>query len=253
MNRKIEHSLNLLRLHEKQATEMQSFGYHLAFSGGKDSQVIYELAKMAGVKFKAFFNKTSIDPPEILKFIRNNYPDVEWIKPKMTMYQLIYKKGMLPLRQSRYCCAELKETSGNNSIVITGITNQESAKRKQRKEFEKDWDEKNTKFFLHIIKDWKVYEVFEFLKSRGVNWSELYNTQTRIGCVGCPMNPKGMRKDFRDRPNFKKAYTNTVRKLMIEKGKYPEFENAEDVIEWWSSGLPVKEYFADKRQIKMAL
>jgi len=62
MNNKIEYSLNLLRQYEKQAIEMQNYGYHLAFSGGKDSQVIYELAKMSGVKFKAFFNKTSIDP-----------------------------------------------------------------------------------------------------------------------------------------------------------------------------------------------
>ena len=28
-------------------------GYYLAFSGGKDSQCIYHLAKMAGVKFDA--------------------------------------------------------------------------------------------------------------------------------------------------------------------------------------------------------
>jgi len=249
MENKIKHSIKLLQDHEKLAIGMRPFGYHLAFSGGKDSQVIYELAKMAGVKFKAFFNKTSIDPPEILKFIRNNYPDVEWIKPKMTMYQLIYKKGMLPIRQARYCCAELKETSGKNSVVITGITNQESAKRKKRPEFERDWNGKNNKYFLHIIKDWKVHEVFEFLKSREIKWSELYQTQTRIGCVGCPMNPKRMRKDFRERPNFKLAYTNTVRKLMREKGKYSNFENAEDVIEWWSSGLPVREYFANKKQM----
>ena len=251
MNNKIEYSLNLLRQYEKQAIEMQNYGYHLAFSGGKDSQVIYELAKMSGVKFKAFFNKTSIDPPEVLKFIRNNYPDVEWIKPNMTMFQLINKKGMLPLRQARFCCAELKETSGTNSIVVTGITNQESDKRKKRPEFEKDWVNKKNKYFLHIIKNWKVHEVFEFLKNRDVEWSELYKTQARIGCVGCPMNPKGMRKEFRERPNFKLAYTNTVRKLMIEKGKYPEFENAENVIEWWCSGLSVKKYMADKFQTKL--
>jgi len=241
----------LLKEYEEQALGMQEYGYHLAFSGGKDSQVIYELAKMSGVKFKAFFNKTSIDPPEILDFIHQNYPDVIQIKPNMTMYQLILKKGMLPLRQARFCCAELKETSGTNSIVVTGITNQESGKREKRLEFEKDWIDKKNKYFLHIIKNWRVDEVFEFLKSRGVKWSELYETQTRIGCVGCPMSPKSMRKDFRERPNFKKAYTNTVRKLMTEQGKYPEFESAEDVIEWWCSGFSRKVYFANKTQYKI--
>jgi len=253
MNSKIDYSIKLLKQFEPMALEMQDYGYHLAFSGGKDSQVIHELAKMSGVKFKAFFNKTSIDPPEVLKFIRKNYPDVEWIKPEMTMYQIIYKEGMLPLRQARFCCKILKETSGTNSVVITGITNQESDKRKKRCEFEKSWIKKQNKWFLHIIKNWTVYEVFKFLKSRGIEWCSLYGTQTRIGCVGCPMAPKQMRKDFRERPNFKLAYINTVKKLMTDKGKYLEFENAEDAIDWWASGISKKKYLANKLQYEIKL
>ncbi|MBA7538770.1 hypothetical protein ES705_31047 [subsurface metagenome] len=89
--KKIEDSIRTIQKTEKLALSYNSFGFHLAFSGGKDSQVVYELCKMAGVKFKAFFYKTSVDPKELLSFIRNKYPDVEWIKPKMTMYQLILK------------------------------------------------------------------------------------------------------------------------------------------------------------------
>jgi|BioPla2DNA2_1021312.scaffolds.fasta_scaffold139017_3 phosphoadenosine phosphosulfate reductase len=92
MNAKIRHSIELLRNSEELALKYNDFGFHLAFSGGKDSQVVYELAKMAGVKFKAFFYKTSVDPKELLRFIRANYPDVEWIRPKMTMFQLIKKE-----------------------------------------------------------------------------------------------------------------------------------------------------------------
>ena len=47
-------------------------GYHLAFSGGKDSQCIYHLAQMAGVKFDAHYNMTSVDPPELIYFIREH-------------------------------------------------------------------------------------------------------------------------------------------------------------------------------------
>lgn len=32
------------------------FDIYLAFSGGKDSQVIYDLAKRSGIKFKAYYN-----------------------------------------------------------------------------------------------------------------------------------------------------------------------------------------------------
>lgn len=38
-------------------------GYFVAFSGGKDSQCIYHLCEMAGVKFDAHYSVTSVDPP----------------------------------------------------------------------------------------------------------------------------------------------------------------------------------------------
>lgn len=47
---------------EAKAIEMHPEGYYLCFSGGKDSQVIYELAKQAKVKFQAYYNVTTVDP-----------------------------------------------------------------------------------------------------------------------------------------------------------------------------------------------
>lgn len=46
-------------------------GYHLAFSGGKDSVVIKALADMAQVKYDAHYNLTSVDPPELVQCFRN--------------------------------------------------------------------------------------------------------------------------------------------------------------------------------------
>lgn len=250
---KIEESITQIREAEKMALQYNDFGFHVAFSGGKDSQVIYELCKMAGVKFKAFFYKTSVDPKELLSFIRQNYPDVEWIKPEYTMYQLILKKGMLPLRQCRFCCEFLKERNGLNAVVITGITKAESAKRKKRKSFESSCKLGQDKNLLNPILDWSKYEVWQFLKDRKIEVCKLYSKQQRIGCIGCPMSPKTMRRDFRDYPNNKRAYINTVAKLMERKGKYPEFENAEDVVNWWMSGLSRAVYLANKSQTKLQL
>lgn len=248
---KIKHSIELIRKAEKLALSYNDFGFHLAFSGGKDSQVIYELAKMAGVKFKAFFYKTSVDPRELLSFIRSNYPDVEWVRPKMTMYQLIYKKGMLPLRQARFCCEFLKERNGVNAVVITGITADESAKRAKRKEQEMSCVKGQDKIFIHPILNWTKAEVLQFLNERSIEKCSLYEIQERIGCVGCPMSPKTMRRDFRNMPNFKLAYINTVKKLMVEKGKYSEFDNAEDVVNWWSSGMSRQQWLANKKQYRL--
>lgn len=250
---KIQKSILTIQKAEELALRYNEFGFHIAFSGGKDSQCIHELCQIAGVKFKAYFYKTSVDPRELLSFIRKNYPDVEWIRPKMTMFQLIIKKGMLPLRQCRFCCEYLKERNGLNSVVITGITKAESAKRKKRQEFESTCKIGADKHLLNPILDWTTKDVFQFLKDRNINVCELYETQHRIGCIGCPISPKTMRRDFRNKPNFKKAYINTVQKLIDRDAKYLEFDNAEDTVNWWSSGLSKRVYLANKLQYKINL
>lgn len=57
--------------------ETMGFDICLGFSGGKDSQVVYDLCKRSGVPFKAYFNR-SFESPVTKNFIRQNYPDVIW-------------------------------------------------------------------------------------------------------------------------------------------------------------------------------
>jgi len=66
-------------------------GYYLAFSGGKDSVVIKALADMAGVKYDAHYSLTTVDPPELVRFIKEKHPEVEIVKPKLSMWKLIEK------------------------------------------------------------------------------------------------------------------------------------------------------------------
>ena len=93
-------------------------GYYLAFSGGKDSQTIYHLAEEAGVRFDAHYNLTTVDPPELVYFILENYPDAIIDKPELTMWQLIIKHLGPPNRWMRYCCRELKEHGGEEGFVL---------------------------------------------------------------------------------------------------------------------------------------
>lgn len=247
---KIEASILSIQKAEKLALLYNDFGFHVAFSGGKDSQVIYELCKMAGVKFKAFFYKTSVDPRELLSFIRNNYPDVEWIRPKMTMFQLIIKKKSLPQMNRRFCCEVLKERNGLNSEVITGIRKAESSRRAKRSEFEQSCKIGKDKNLLNPIIEWSDTDVYKFLADRKIPICKLYETKKRIGCVGCPMNHKEQRLDFKQYPNFMKAYKSSIQNL-IEIGKYKAFNNSDDVIEWWISGLSQRVYLANKQQTKI--
>ena len=126
---------------EKTIEKIQMFepeeGYFLAFSGGKDSQCIYHLAKMAGVKFDAHYSVTSVDPPELVRFIMKNYPDVIRDHPKdkngkpITMWSLIEKNTMPPTRVGRYCCEKLKESNGVGRVTMTGVRWAESVNRKE--------------------------------------------------------------------------------------------------------------------------
>lgn len=128
---KVEEAINRFKAFEPED------GYYLAFSGGKDSQCIYHLAQMAGVKFDAHYRITSVDPPELVRFIKQQYPEVSMDFPRdkdgkvITMWNLIPRKMMPPTRLVRYCCATLKETGGAGRIVITGVRHAESVRRKE--------------------------------------------------------------------------------------------------------------------------
>lgn len=106
---------------EKQAIDiLQTFAggepYQLAYSGGKDSDVILYLAKKAGVPFAAVHNLTTVDAPETVRYVKSK-KGVTIEYPKKTMWQLIVEKTYPPTQKSRYCCAELKERSGKGKKV----------------------------------------------------------------------------------------------------------------------------------------
>lgn len=110
-------------------------GYFLAFSGGKDSVVIKALADMAGVKYDAHYQLTSVDPPEMVRFVKS-FDDVIIDVPRdkdgeqITMWNLIPRKMMPPTRLVRYCCQELKESGGDGRFTVTGVRWAESSNRK---------------------------------------------------------------------------------------------------------------------------
>ena len=83
-------------------------GYYFANSGGKDSGVVRHLLSKSGVKFDAHYNWTTVDPPELLKHIKNSHPETAIHRPNITMWNLIPKKLMPPTRIVRYCCEALK-------------------------------------------------------------------------------------------------------------------------------------------------
>lgn len=139
LQKKMMYSIELLRKAERLALAYGvggNNGYYLAFSAGKDSQALYHIAELAGVKFDAHMNLTSVDPPEVIRFVKQAYPEVDLIKPKKSIYQLAVEKAILPTMRVRWCCAEYKEKSGAGRVTLIGIRHQESARRAKRNEVE---------------------------------------------------------------------------------------------------------------------
>lgn len=233
-------------------------GYYLAFSGGKDSQCIYHLAKEAGVKFDAHYNLTTVDPPELVYFIRENYPDVIVERPKESMWKLIVKNGMPPTRLIRYCCDELKEGGGTGRIVITGVRWEESRRRRRRnwKVYNLNAQTKNqiklmadndedrkliencvmkSKHVLNPIIDWLESDVWQYLNNRNLPHCKLYDEGfKRIGCIGCPMSNR-REQDFQRWPKYRANYLRTFARMLKEHPK-GTWQTPEDVMHWWIYG-----------------
>jgi phosphoadenosine phosphosulfate reductase len=237
-------------------------GYWLAFSGGKDSVVIKRLTEMAGVKHENHYSCTSVDPPELVRFVKS-FDDVSFDKPHdkngnvITMWNLIPRKLMPPTRIMRYCCTELKESAGKGKLTITGCRWAESANRarnrhlinigtKNRIVYNDENDEsrrmveqcyRTQKTLVNPIIDWTDSDVWEFIRQEKISYCGLYDDgYKRLGCLGCPENTKNG-EELNAYPKYKKLYIKTFEKMLqqrIKKGKKAcGWESGQDVYDWW--------------------
>lgn len=222
---KICAAIELLRQHEPPE------GYYLCFSGGKDSVVIHDLAVRAGVKFDAHHNITTVEPPELMKFIRDNYPEVVNEHPPLTMHQLIVKHNILPLRTARYCCEALKERGGVGRVKITGIRSEESPRRAKRGQVEEDL--RGGKF-IHVVKDWSTADIWHYIHLRGLKYCRLYDEGfSRIGCVLCPFqNYAQVQRDLKRFPNVADYYRRACRATVRQKDSC-RWASGDDMFNWW--------------------
>ena len=175
----IRESVDFLRMHEPPE------GYFVGFSGGKDSITAEALCRIAGVKYQAFYSCTRIDPPEVMRFIRQQYPDVTWLYPKISMWRGIMKKGP-PFRHLRWCCDHLKKMPSKHHPLkhrVMGIRAEESVRRARRPRIDS--------FFGQItykpIFTWPEWAVWEFIEANRLSYPSLYDDGfLRIGCIVCP-------------------------------------------------------------------
>ena len=270
LRRKMEYSINLLQRAEKLALAYDNRGgYFLAFSGGKDSQTLYHIAQLAGVRFEGHMNLTSVDAPEVIRFVRKHYPEVELIKPKDSIYHVAERKQLLPTKKVRWCCEEYKEHAGAGKVTLIGIRRQESSRRKKRNEVEIDsrkysgtldgLDEYRKAKGINItnateettigcisgkesllispIINWTERDVWKFLNDVvRVPHCELYDQGFhRIGCIGCPMsNPRQKRIENERWPHVKRNWIKAIISIRHGGVFLKILTNGNPVVRYWN-------------------
>lgn len=212
--KKVQHSIKLLQ------SIPQDGPIELCYSGGKDSDVILELAKMAGIPFVPIYKQTSIDPPGTTRHALDMVVEIR--KPKETFFQLVERKGN-PSRFKRFCCEALKEYKIYDRAIV-GIRRSESTKRASRyKEPEAcrmyPHGEKARQYFP--ILEWTDEDVERFIKERGIKCAPVYydrggqfHVERRLGCIGCPLKSDNGKADYLKYPKFLKLQIRSYQKYL---------------------------------------
>ena len=231
LKKKVDFAIKLLQ------SIPQDGDIEISYSSGKDSDVILELAKMAGIPYRAIYKNTTIDPAGSIAHAKEMGAEV--IRPKKTFFQLVSEVGF-PSRFQRFCCSVLKEYKVCDR-AIQGIRRSESRNRAERyKEPEmcRVYSTKEkVKVYLPIL-EWTDQDVEEFIKERNIKCHPLYyrggqfDVTKRLGCVGCPLQSRKKRiQEFKDNPKMLKAWIRAGQKYFLsdkyQKGKsYFKFKDA---------------------------
>jgi phosphoadenosine phosphosulfate reductase len=217
-------------------------GYFVGFSGGKDSIVTLEVVRMSGVQHQAYYSCTGIDPPEVVKFIRKNYPEVKFLHPQMTFWEEIRRYGP-PFRHRRWCCNALKKNPSKHIPLphrVMGLRAEESPIRAARP---------RTGHFGKLIhykpifhgREWHIWD---FIETHSLPYPSPYDEgYHRLGCVVCPfICSKSMANINRHRarwPGIYKAFEHAVTDWHLHHRPHPEkyTESPEEYIQMWYRGF----------------
>ncbi len=162
---------------------------NVSFSGGKDSTVVLELARRAGID-DAYFVNTGLEFPETLEFVHSL--GIEEVRCTTDFWKALDSRG-LPAKDDRWCCEMLKLEPvkrwlgrGGSCITVQGNRAYESFARAHLPAVAPN------PYFpgqvnISPIRNWRALEVFLYIWWRNLPCNPLYAMGfERVGCWICP-------------------------------------------------------------------
>ena len=229
---KINTAYERYRWAAKEAERLFDMPLVVRYSGGKDSDVILQLAKESGVPFRVTHNLTTADPPDNVYYIRRVFAalreegiDCRINVPRRSLWRIMRETLVIPSRIMRVCCSELKERRMPDApYIVTGVRWAESAGRRAKSGIamvhnasarERGVEEKaaaagllttddasSRRLFeqcqlrgvrvLNPIIDWSDDDVWSYLHSRGIEGNPLYKEGWTR--IGCVGCPRAGRR-----------------------------------------------------------
>lgn len=268
----------------KMASEMSLYYFKqpvkVCYSGGKDSEVIVELAKRADVPFTIQHSHTTIDAPQTVYHVRSQFKqwelqgyDCEIKYPLQSFWSMLGIKTTPPTRRVRWCCVSQKEFANKNEAIITGVRWDESDKRKnERGIVESNSDKKENRIILmndnddkrqvtdrcvnlnlttiNPIVDWKTDMRDDFIEDAKIKCNPLYCMGfDRIVCVGCVLADKKKRYfEFSVFPKYKEMYLKGFQK-MLELRNAREKAGLSDYKMHFKSAKDIFYWFMEEHQV----
>lgn len=218
----------------------------LAYSGGKDSDVLLDLCRSSvpSVKFRAIHRCTTIDPPYTLKHCRDN--GVEILRPRKNFAACIMSSGF-PTMFTRHCCGELKEYSVLDYVLV-GVRKSESIKRAKRYTCDEDlvtYNGRGRAMHYYPLLNWTNDDIADYIHERGIKCHPLYydeqgnfHVERRLGCMGCPLQYYKKRiEDFKQYPKMVRFWCRCGKRFLDTHPHVKTHTYFDDVFEWFVCNL----------------